>query len=71
MMALASSPGLAICLNLQTTIHDEATSTPDCIPKKMSERDEDSDPKPMERPPSAPLYKMLAMLIAMAHCCRR
>lgn len=66
-----SSPGLAIFLNLHTTRDAEMTSKPDCKPKNMSEREEDSLPKAMEIAPSAPLYIILRMLMAIAYCCKR
>lgn len=54
-MAPLSSPGLANFLNLQMTTAAEATSIADWIPKKTSEREDDSAPKPIDTPPSAPL----------------
>ncbi len=66
-----SSPGFATLLNLQSTMIAEATSIADCMPKNTREREDDSDPKPIEMPPSAPLYTTLMMLMIIAHCWRK
>lgn len=50
-----SRPGFATFLNLHKTMKAESTSIPDWIPKKTSDREDDSAPNPMEIPPSAPL----------------
>lgn len=53
--ALCSSPGFATFRKRQRTKNAEMTSTPDWIPKKMSDLEPDSAPKPMDKPPSRPL----------------
>ncbi len=66
-----SSPGWATLRKRHTTSSEAITSIADWIPKKISDRDRDSAPNPIERPPSTPLYTTLMMLIATAYCWRR